>query len=279
MEPADKQPKEESGADPSAYAAGSSGPSAAGQNAGSDKGAASRESAARGTHDVVLRLLCEHVPAGSVLDLPCGSGAFARRLLREGYAVSAGDIVQHPAVPEGAVFRLADMNAPLPYGDGQFDAVASVEGIEHIERPFDFVRECRRVLKPGAFLFLTTPNISSLRSRWRWFLTGFHHKAKHPLDETHPRPRHHINMLSYAELRYMLHANGLRVEGIHTNRIKPVSWLYAPAVPAQYAVSLLAFRRGIRGSDHARITWEVHREMLKKPALFGESLILEARAV
>ncbi|MEA3365643.1 MAG: methyltransferase domain-containing protein, partial [Candidatus Hydrogenedentes bacterium] len=173
-------------------------------------------------------------------------------------------------------FRRADMNERLPFEDAAFDAVVSIEGIEHIERPFDFIRECGRVLKPGGYLLLTTPNISALRSRWRWFLTGFHNKCKYPLDEKNPAPRHHINMLSFPELRYMLHTNGFRIERIATNRIKAVSWLYLPLSPLQYFVSRVAFRRGVKNAEHGRITAETVRQMMSKPVLFGEALILVA---
>ena len=36
-------------------------------------------------------------------------------------------------------------------------------------------------MRPGGVVILSTPNISSLRSRWRWLLTGFHHGRKTPL--------------------------------------------------------------------------------------------------
>lgn len=242
-----------------------------------DTSTASRESAARNTHGEVFHLLREVCPQGHVLDLPCGSGAFTKRLAEAVYTVTAADLVSHPAVPE-TLFQAANMNEPLPFPDATFDAIVSIEGIEHIERPFDFIRECRRLLRPGGWLILTTPNISSLRSRWRWFLTGFHNKAKHPLDETHPQPRHHINMRSYPELRYMMHTSGLRIQRVATNRVKAASWLYGPLLPLHYAISRWAFAREVKGDRHARVTAEVHRHLHSRAILFGETLILVARA-
>ncbi len=83
-----------------------------------------------------------------------------------------------------------------------------IDGIEHLRRPFDFIAEVRRVLRIGGEVILSTPNISSLRSRLRWLLTGHHHKCPAPLDERNPNPLHHINMISFPELRYLLHSNG-----------------------------------------------------------------------
>lgn len=237
----------------------------------------SRESASRNAHNRVYALLAEHVPAGAVLDVPCGSGAFLRRLLDNGYSASGADIEAHEAVPREAAFAAADMNEPLPYADGQFDAVVSIEGIEHIRRPFDFVRECARILKPGGVLILTTPNISSLRSRWRWFLTGFHNKGKYPLDETNPLPRHHINLLSYPQLRYIFHTSGLRIERVATNQIKAVSWLYAPAAPILWLITRWVLWRGAKNAALAGLYREVAGDLYSRPVCLGETMILIAR--
>lgn len=44
------------------------------------------------------------------------------------------------------------------------DAVAAVETIEHLENPRRFVRLPVRLLRPGGWLFVTTPNQRSLLS-------------------------------------------------------------------------------------------------------------------
>lgn len=42
--------------------------------------------------------------------------------------------------------------------DGSYDGVVSVEVIEHVPEDSLFVRQIHRILKPGGFLVLTTPN-------------------------------------------------------------------------------------------------------------------------
>ncbi|HDP34458.1 MAG TPA: class I SAM-dependent methyltransferase [Candidatus Hydrogenedentes bacterium] len=212
----------------------------------------SRESAPHNTHGKVYALLRDHLECGQVLDVPCGSGAFLRRLLDSPFSAWGADIVHHPAVPEGVVFTLADMNETLPFPDAQFDAVVSIKGIEHIRRPFDFLAECARILKPCGLLILTTPNISALRSRWRWLLTGFHNKGKFPLDESNPLPRHHINLLSYPQLRYMVHTTGLRIERRDTNHIKAASWLYLPLLPLTWLITRWVLWRGAKNQALGR---------------------------
>jgi SAM-dependent methyltransferase len=51
--------------------------------------------------------------------------------------------------------------APLPYPDGTFDLVTSMDVVEHIVDPVPWLAEALRVLKPAGRLFLTTPNYAS----------------------------------------------------------------------------------------------------------------------
>ena len=49
----------------------------------------------------------------------------------------------------------------LPLRDGFFDLVICRHTIEHLYHPLDFLREARRVLRPGGYLYLSTPNLFS----------------------------------------------------------------------------------------------------------------------
>lgn len=65
-----------------------------------------------------------------------------------------------------------DLNERLPFEASSFDGVVSIETIEHLENPWFFLREVSRVLRPGGFLVLTTPNVSSVFSRVLAAATG-----------------------------------------------------------------------------------------------------------
>ena len=96
--------------------------------------------AAKNTHNVVLRELLARVTAGSVLDAPCGGGFLADRMSDAGLNVIGFDVVP-PSTAEKFEFRRVDISSKLPMDDASIDNVVSVEGIEHLEQPFEFVLE------------------------------------------------------------------------------------------------------------------------------------------
>lgn len=134
--------------------------------------------AAEGAHEAVLRHLVRQRPnlAGlRILDLPCGRGAFSRRLLESSAKVVAVDLApRDDLLFDHQHFRSADANQPLPFESASFDVVISIEGIEHFENPSLFLRELHRVLVPGGLAIVSTPNVNALWSRWELFRRGYH---------------------------------------------------------------------------------------------------------
>lgn len=236
------------------------------------------ENTSRNTHNVVAELLGEVGVQHVVLDLPCGEGAFTKRMLEKGADVFSADCVDIIRIPH-AQFSLVDMNERLPFAEDKFDAVICIDGIEHIERPFDFIKDCGRIIRKGGVLIISTPNLTALRSRWRYLLTGFHQGEKSPLDETHYTPLHHVSLVSFPELRYRLHANGFRVSAVRTNRVKLISWLYVFLAPLAYLVTVLSFNKEEKDARVRAQNREIVRQMFSVPVLFGETLIVKAERV
>lgn len=236
------------------------------------------ENTSRNTHNVVEELLGEVTSQRAILDVPCGEGAFSKRMLDRGADVFSADCENIIRIPH-AQFSIVDMDGRLPYGDATFDAVICIDGIEHIERPFDFIRECQRIIRKGGVLIVSTPNLTALRSRWRYLLTGFHQGEKSPLDEANQTPLHHRSLVSFPELRYRLHVNGFRVADVRTNRVKLISWLYAGLAPLAYLVTVLAFRKEEKDAHVREQNKEIVSQMFSIPVLFGETLIVKATRI
>jgi SAM-dependent methyltransferase len=108
-----------------------------------------------------------------VLDLGCRSGALTRHFL-DGNSVVGLD-VDPAALEKAAALGIepvrANVEEPLPFEDGSFDAVVAGELFEHLQFPDALVAEIRRVLRPGGVLAGSVPNAFRVQSRLR-FLRG-----------------------------------------------------------------------------------------------------------
>jgi len=230
---------------------------------------------------ILRRVAALNLPRGAkVLDAPCGDGEVSIELAKFGLEVSAVDMVDE-LLPQARAalngrFRLADMTRPLPWPDATFDLIACIEGIEHLEDAFAFLREMRRLLKPGALLLITTPNIISLRSRMRFFASGFYNCDPRPLDESARHPLHHIGLRTFPELRYFLHTSGFQLLDASSTHTKPVSYAYSIFVPWMWLYTRIAFRKEKSAAQRER-NKEIRRTLLSPAILYGENLMLVSR--
>ncbi len=216
-------------------------------------------------------------PGARMLDAPCGgAAALTLALIEKGFQAIGADVDPEAKALLGNAFSKVDLNAALPWPEQSFDAVFSTEGIEHLENHFSFLREMCRVLKPGGILVLTTPNITALRSRVRFFGSGFFGRDARPLNESSRHPLHHIGLATFAELRYELHVTGFRLLRVRHTHIKPISYLYAIYAPWMWLYTRMAFRKEKDPAQEKR-NKEILSTLLSPSVLFGECLMLVAK--
>ncbi len=171
-------------------------------------------------HDILIEIL-QPWERGKVLDIPCYTGQLVRKLQVMGFQVMGADITTEYLQVKDIPFQYADMTQTMPFEDNSFDYVVCAEGIEHIEDQYQMTREFARVLKPGGRAIITTPNISSLKNRWKFVTRGafamFRDYTDDP-DEKYLSITGHINPVAFPELKYMLQRYGFKLQEVRTNR-------------------------------------------------------------
>lgn len=97
-----------------------------------------------------------------ILDLGCGNGAFANHLHQLGYQTIGID-------PSVSGIRCAkecwpqqEFHVGSAYDDlastfGQFDAIVSLEVVEHVYAPREYIRSVFNATRPGGSVFISTP--------------------------------------------------------------------------------------------------------------------------
>jgi len=231
------------------------------------------------THRTVLRIMASFPERGALLEIPGGEGALAWQLLKLGYSVTAGDIdpgfFKVKPIP---CIRL-DMNRTFPLEDGQFDFVTCIEGIEHLQDQFQFVRECRRVLRPGGRLVLSTPNILNLASRLKFLLSGFYSLVPRPINEFSAIPVFdHINPLTYYQLRYLLHTQGFQITAVGTDLFRRGAAALLPLRPLVQMVTVRTMRKETDPRQR-QANREIRRVLASPGILLGRTLIVVARRI
>ncbi len=162
-----------------------------------------------GTHERFIEFFREQVPAQdvNVLDLGAGHGAFTKRLHERGYQISAADLFPEYFLYDHIECRKVDMAGIYPYPDQTFDVVIVIEVSEHLLNHEIFFSEACRILKPGGSLLLSTPNILSLKSRFRFLIKG-HFYSFGPLEMNNYNGLQHVASLTLDQYNYVATKNG-----------------------------------------------------------------------
>jgi len=149
---------------------------------------------------MVIQIAGPLLQGAKVMEIGCGRGGFVPSLLAAGArhvvaadfsetAVAKASAYASELQLENAEFRVEDIEA-INLPSEQFDVVVSCETIEHVPNPRQAISELARILNPGGYLVLTTPNYLSvvgMHRAWRE-LTG------RPYTEG-GQPINHVTML------------------------------------------------------------------------------------
>lgn len=138
---------------------------------------------------------------------------------------------------------LEDINKGISLKKNSVDLIIAGEIIEHIYNSIKFAKECNRVLKKGGCLILSTPNICSLKNRFKVLLGQLPESCAEPSeDESFER---HIIDFNLGRLTQILENAGFKIVKKTSNGI----------------------------ISHSKLLWP----LFITPASFGETLIIKAR--
>lgn len=177
-------------------------------------------------HEAAYRALVPFVLGARVLEAGSGEG-YGAELFRSAGAAAVHALDYDAQAVAHAAHRYPDVSVVrgdlqrLPYADGAFDVVASLQTVEHLHDQAGFLTECARALRPAGTLLLTTPNR-------RTFSPG----RGEPLNPFHTRE------LDAGELRTLLAPafEVTRLWGVrHGKRLAAQENRHGPLVEAQLA--------------------------------------------
>jgi 2-polyprenyl-3-methyl-5-hydroxy-6-metoxy-1,4-benzoquinol methylase len=155
-----------------------------------------------------------------ILDAGCGAGPALRYLAQRGFVPFGSDMVEYPLtltrrfVPEARLAQ-CDLDRELPYSSGAFDLVLLSEVLEHVAQPEFTLRECRRILRGGGAVALTTPNTWDAR---RIYFPALGKVWSGDADPTHRQ------LFNPATLRRVLTRAGFKNVRVRAG-FKPLRWV------------------------------------------------------
>ncbi|MDD5070083.1 MAG: class I SAM-dependent methyltransferase [Candidatus Omnitrophica bacterium] len=111
----------------------------------------------------------------TILDFGCGPGFLLDKLIKSGASKVYGLDFSRQSVDKAnaahqdkKTFKGAVCldNLPSLFKDNTFDVVVAVEVVEHLSEDYllEMLKEVHRILKPGGFFIVTTPNQENLES-------------------------------------------------------------------------------------------------------------------
>jgi 2-polyprenyl-3-methyl-5-hydroxy-6-metoxy-1,4-benzoquinol methylase len=147
----------------------------------------------------------------TMADVGAGRGELTERLVPYAHKILMLDDYDEPNKPINAEFVKADLNDFWNVPDNSVDFAFSLEVIEHIENPRHFMREMKRIIKPGGYGFVSTPNNLNLFSRLNFFIKNEHRFFK---DFSYPA---HISVVTEIDFRRILNENNLKFIDFYYN--------------------------------------------------------------
>jgi len=183
----------------------------------------------RGCHSYILPdllKLCSGLRAGSrMLDVGCGNGSIATELIKRGFKVTgidmaeAGIRIARASCPEARFEVLpADFQLLENLGEKPFDVVYSLEVIEHLYDPRNYLAGCFAATRKGGRFICSTPYHGYLKNLALSLANAWDHHHNPLFDGGH------IKFFSRATLSSLLAETGFVDFGFQGSGRLPYLW-------------------------------------------------------
>ncbi len=104
-----------------------------------------------------------------ILDLGCSDGGLSLKTIRpsgatEVHGIDINRSATKKARESGVITINSDLNRGFPFKNETFDVISANQVLEHVWNTDNFFMEINRILKPGGYAVISTPNLSSFHS-------------------------------------------------------------------------------------------------------------------
>ena len=126
----------------------------------------------------------------NILDIGCGNGFVARKLIQAGNKVHGIDRSNADSTVKFSGFNQIDLDRdPLNLDTAVFDAIVCLDVLEHLKHPEELLLKIRESQKSGKppLVILCTPNVAFITVRLALLLGFFNYSDKGILDIDHSR--------------------------------------------------------------------------------------------
>lgn len=209
-------------------------------------------------HRAAYSFAREHLGGKTVLDYGCGTGLGSAVLAEGCRHITAIDISPEAIAYAREKYQAPNIcfqhaepleKAPLPFADGSFEGVVSLQVIEHIADAGRYLAEISRVLKPGGVCIVATPDrglrLLPFQKPWNmWHVREFSF-------------RQFDRLLKHYFCSVQLYRMGGPAEllGIELSRIRLMKWLTLPVTlpvtPERIRIAGLSFLKKLRSTRAA----------------------------
>jgi SAM-dependent methyltransferase len=220
-----------------------------------------------------------------ICDLSAGRGYIAHLFEEAGADVQAFDLFPDQNKFLKRSVEKINLQEKFPIGDASMDLVICCETIEHLPNQYFLFQETSRILKPGGTFILTTPNSSSLRSRFSQFMMESEHYGAPAPNELNAFTSWENSKDGYfsklfisgvLRLRTLAAINQLELKKIDPTKISSTSVLLLFWYPVLYYFNWKAMKKQIRqdpaNADTYRKVFQLNTSM---DVLLGKHLIME----